>query len=115
MTDLDELSGNQAADGTAAAVPPSAKLLLRVVYIMGIVLMLLFVALVGGIIWKSARKVEPAVNAAAPVIELGLRAGQAVKSMSLDGDRLAVDAGSEIIIVDVKKNVVSARISTVPK
>lgn len=114
MTDMDDLPQG-AVTGEAGPMPPSAKLLLRVVYIMGIVLMLLFVALVGGIIYKSAKKPDPAVAVAPPVIDLGLAAGQTVKSMSLDGDRLAVDVGSEIVIVDLKKNAVSARIPVAAK
>ena len=111
MDDLPQ--GNSTAD--AAPMPPSAKLLLRVVYIMGIILMLLFVALVGGIIYKSTKKADPAVAVTPPVIDLGLAAGQTVKAMSLDGDRLAVDLGTEIVIVDLKKNAVSARIPVAPK
>jgi hypothetical protein len=42
-----------------AVAPPSARLLLSVVYIMGIILVLLFLTLVGGIIWKSACKADP--------------------------------------------------------
>ncbi len=111
MDDLPQ--GASTAD--AGALPPSAKLLLRVVYIMGIVLMLLFVVLVGGIIYKSTKKPDPSIAVAPPVIDLGLTAGQAMKSMSLDGDRLAVDLGTEIVIVDLKKNTVSARIPLGPK
>lgn len=93
------------------AVPPSAKLMLRVVYIMGIILVLLFMALIGGIIWKATHKVE--VRAApAAIVELGLAAGTTIQSMDLDGDRLAINTGAEIIIVDVRKNLVVSRITT---
>ena len=112
MTDPENPTLEPAA---AADVPPTARLMLRIVYIMGVVLVLLFLALVGGIIWKSAQK--PARDAAeAPHgIDLGLASGSAVKSMALDGDRLAVDTGTEIIVVDLRKNAVLARIATIPK
>ena len=111
MTDMDELP--QIESGPVA-VPPSAKLMLRVVYIMGIVLVLLFMVLVGAIIWKATHKAE--VKAVPPAqIDLGLPAGTAVQSMALDGDRLAINTGAEIIIVDVRKNEVISRIATISK
>ena len=48
-------------------------------------------------------------------IDLGLPAGTAVQSMALDGDRLAINTGAEIIIVDVRKNEVISRIATISK
>ena len=93
------------------AVPPSAKLMLRVVYIMGIVLVLLFMVLVGAIVWKATHKAEVKLPPPAE-IGLGLAAGTSVQSMALDGDRLAINTGSEIIIVDIRKNTVISRIAT---
>lgn len=102
-------------DQTMPVAPPaSAKLLLRVVYIMGIILVLLFLTLIGGIIWKSMNKAEPAVPVAA-LLDLALPAGTSVQAMELDGDRLAVNTGTEIIIVDIRKNVILSRIATIPK
>jgi hypothetical protein len=92
--------------------PASARLLLRVVYIMGVILVLLFLTLVTGIIWKATRKAEPVTPPAAARLELGLAPGAAVRTMELDGDRLAVDTGTEIIIVDIRKNVILSRIAT---
>jgi hypothetical protein len=110
MTDTDELLQQ---DQTVTYAPSaSARLLLRVVYIMGIILALLFVALVGGIIWKSTKKTESTSLAGPAVVELGLPAGTAVQSMQLDGDRLAISTGAEIIIVDIRKNAIISRIAT---
>jgi hypothetical protein len=111
MTDMDELSQGESSQ---VAVPQSAKLMLRVVYIMGIVLVLLFMALIGGIIWKATHKVE--VRASSPaLVELGLAPGTSVLSMDLDGDRVAINTGPEIIIVDIRKNAVVSRIATISK
>lgn len=107
-----ELPQDQAAP---SGPPASAKLLLRVVYIMGIILVLLFLLLIGGIIWKAAHRAPPAVGVAAPVTDLGLAPGTTVQSMQLDGDRLAINTGTEIIIVDFRKNVIISRITTIAK
>jgi hypothetical protein len=108
MIDTDELPQQ---DQTVTYAPPaSAKLLLRVVYIMGIILALLFVALVGGIIWKSTKKAESTGSTGPALVELGLPAGTAVQSMQLDGERLAISTGAEIIIVDIRKNAIVSKI-----
>ncbi len=104
----DSLEPNPSAPST---LPPSAKLLLRAVYIMGIVLVLLFLGLAGGIIWKSTRKAGPRTEAP-QLLDLALPGGTQVQSMVLDGDRLAVNAGTEIIVVDIRKNAVISRIAT---
>lgn len=90
------------------------KLLKRIVYIMGVILLLLFVALIAGIIWK-ARHRQPEAAPGPQVLDLGLPAGVAVKQMTLDGDRLALDIGSEVLVVDTRRNVVIQRILLAPK
>ena len=92
-------------------VPPSARMLLRAVYIMGIILVLLFLTLVGGIIWKSTRKGEPKPDLPPAVIALGLPAGTEVRSTEVDGDRLVITAADEVIVIDLRKNAVVSRIS----
>lgn len=110
MTETAEL---QNAEQVATELPASAKTLLRVVYIMGVILMLLFLLLVGGIIWKAMnRPPAPATGAPGPVVDLGLPAGTVIQSMVLDGDRLVLSAGSEVIVVDLRKNVILSRIRT---
>ena len=112
MTQSDDLAEQ---DGTGASgVPPSARLLLRVVYIMGIILVLLFLTLVGGIIWKSTRKAVPKVDAAPPVIGLGLPDGTDIRSAEIDGDRLVINTGREVIVLDVRKNTILTRVTTTP-
>ena len=112
MTQSDDL---RVQDGTAeAGVPPSARLLLRVVYIMGIILVLLFLTLVGGIIWKSSRKAEPKADIAPPVVGLSLPQGTDIRSAEIDGDRLVINTGREVIVLDVRKNVILTRVTASP-
>lgn len=99
------------------AVPPSAKRMLRVVYIMGVILVLLFLTLVATIIWKVANR--PAVPPVPPVpqpsaLSLGLPQGTDLRDAQLDGDRLIINTGREIIVIDLRKNAITARISASP-
>jgi hypothetical protein len=82
---------------------------------MGIILVLLFLLLIGGIIWKAVKKSDAPSPPAAAALDLGLSAGASVQAMELDGDRLAINTGSEIIVVDIRKNVILSRIATIPK
>ncbi len=84
------------------------KGLLRVVYIMGIVLVLLFFALVAGIIYKSRNKV---VAADLPsVVDLGLPSGTLAKEAVLTGDRLTINTGSDVIIIEMSSRKVLLRL-----
>lgn len=79
---------------------------------MGIILVLLFLLLIGGIIWKAMNKSPAPVNAAAPTTDLGLPSGTSVQSLQLDGDRLVLNVGTEVIVIDIRKNVIVSRIRT---
>ena len=112
MSESDEF---QMQDGAAAAgVPPAARRLLRAVYIMGIILVLLFLALVGGIIWKSTRKAEPKPDVPPAAISLGLPQGGEIRDAQVDGDRLVLNTGSEVIVIDLRKQAIVSRISANP-
>ena len=112
MNEPDEL---QLQDGPqAAGVPPSARLLLRVVYIMGIILVLLFLTLVGGIIWKSARKADPKPIAPPADAEPRPAAGSDIRTAEIDGDRLVLNTGREVIVIDLRKNAIVSRIAAGP-
>ena len=108
---MSETADLQQDNDTSAAVPPSARMLLRVVYIMGIVLVLLFLTLVGGIIWKSTRKADPKTVAPPATLNLGLASGTVVQPAQIDGDRLVITTSTEIIVVDIRKNAVISRIA----
>ena len=81
---------------------------------MGIALVLLFLLLIAGIVWKTANR-GAAPPPAAQVLDLGLPAGTAVRAMDLDGDRLAVDTGAEIVVIDLRRNAVVSRIGIAAK
>ena len=81
---------------------------------MGGLLVLMLVGLIGGIIWKATHRSE-APPPAAQLLDLGLAAGTQVQNLQLDGDRLAIHAGQEIIVVDIRKNAVLSRITIGPK
>lgn len=95
-------------------VPPSAKRMLRVVYIMGVILVLLFLTLVGTIIWKAANR--PAVPPVLPpsALSLGLPPGTDLRDAQVSGDRLVINTGREIIVIDLRKNTITSRISASP-
>jgi hypothetical protein len=108
MNESDPLQTGEAA---SMELPPSARRMLRVVYIMGIVLVLPFVA---AIIWKANHKAPPKPEPPPQNLYLGLPPGAAITSASLDGDRLVITTAHEVIVVDVKKNVIISRIAAAP-
>ncbi len=93
---------------------PGLKFLETAVYIMGGLLVLMLVGLIGGIIWKVSHRSEPPPPET-KLLDLGLAAGSAIQSMQLDGDRLALNTGAEIIIIDIRKNAVISRVTITPK
>src|SRR5215218_6060951 len=82
------------------APQPGLKFLEWAVYIMGGLLVLMLVVLIGAIAWRAARRAE-APPEAPKTIEV--QTPGAVTDLALDGDRLAIQAGREIIVVDTRK------------
>ena len=111
MSESDPL---QAGEAAPMELPPSARRMLRVVYIMGVILVLLFLALVATIIWKANRKPVPPPVPQVQTLGIGLPQGADIRSACLDGDRLVVTTATEVIVVDVKKNAVVSRVSAGP-
>jgi len=103
-------NANEAAPG----VPPTARLLLRIVYIMGIILVLLFLTLIGGIIYKSTQKSVPKPVPPAAALNLSLPEGTDIRSAEVDGDRLVLNTGREVIVIDIRKNAIISRIAAGP-
>jgi hypothetical protein len=97
--------------GEAPIHPGPSKGLLFLVKAMGIVLVLLFLALIGGIIWKATNKAPPPAVADV-VMDLGFDPS-AVRLMELNGNILALATDKEIVVVDVVKRRVLLR-STKP-
>lgn len=85
----------------AGETPPVNKFLLRLVTWLGVILLLLFFALVGGIIYKSANKPKPSQNPADVLLGIGLPPNEKFESVVLSGDRLTVNTGSQIYVIDV--------------
>ena len=111
MSESDPL---QAGDATSTELPPATRRLLRLVYIMGVVLVLLFVALIVGIIWKANHKAPPKPEPPPQTLNLGLPANADIRTTALDGDRLVINTGREVIVVDVRKNAIMSRIAAGP-
>jgi hypothetical protein len=92
-------------------VPEAAapRFLLAAVYIMGGLLVLMFLAIIAGIVWKVLDRAG-APPAAPKVIGAGLAPGTAIESVSLSGDTVAIRAGDEIVVIDIKKGSVTGRV-----
>ena len=89
---------------------PGLRFLEYAVYTMGGLLVLMFLGLIFGIIWKVTHKAPPIVPAAQQ-LSLDLAQGTDVKSVQVDGDHLVITTGAEIIVVDFRLNAVLSRIS----
>jgi hypothetical protein len=93
--------------------PPAgpSRALLYTVYIMGVVLVLLFLSVIGGLFWKMksrANAVPPSVS-----VDLGLSQSQ-VRQMIFDGNRLAVTTDNELVVIDVSSRSVILRTPVKP-
>ena len=110
------MSDNTSGEGTGPAIEvkqPGLKFLEAAVYIMGGLLVLMVIGLIGGIIWKATRKapVEPIVPA---LVEIEAGAGTRITQTMINGDRaiiqLTQNGADELVVVDVKKGAILARI-----
>ena len=93
----------------AVETPPVNKFLLRLVIWLGVVLLLLFFALVGGIIYKSVQKRETQAAPLDAALALGLAADETIESAVLTGDRLTVKTGSNVYVIEVSTRRLSAQ------
>jgi hypothetical protein len=85
---------------------PSASLL-RLVKIMGVVLVLLFLGLIGGIIWKATHKAPPPPETDV-MISLGIDPAS-IRLMALDGNSLAITTDKQLLVIDLAKRKVVLR------
>ena len=85
----------------AVETPPVNKFLLRLVIWLGVVLLLLFFALVAGIIYKSVQKNERSAAPADVLLGVGLPPDEKFTSAVLTGDKLTVNTGSTVYVIDV--------------
>ncbi len=91
--------------------PPSNRSLLRLVYGLGIVLVLLLFAVIGGIVYKINKRDAPPPPAGS--VNLGLPPQAEIRDAQLAGDRLTINTGSEVIIVEVSTQRVLLRVRAV--
>ena len=85
----------------AAETPPVNKILIRLVAWLGVLLLLLFVALVAGIIYKATNKQAPSQNPADVMLGVGLPPDEKFQSVVLTGDKLTINTGSLVYVIDV--------------
>ncbi|MGE0213421.1 MAG: DUF6476 family protein [Parvibaculaceae bacterium] len=104
-----------------AAVPPDARnvrILKRVVYILGILIVVGTLALIGGIVWKAGQLASVRAPQGFGEASLPVPKGAVVRHMAFDGDRLAVtveaEGMSEILLIDPRQGSLAGRIRLVP-
>jgi hypothetical protein len=92
---------------TEAVHPGPPPGLVRLVKVLGVIMILLFLALVGGIIWKSRQPATQPVMQDV-VMELGLDPA-AIKHMELSGNVLALSTDQELVVIDVRARKITLR------
>jgi hypothetical protein len=90
------------------AAPPVNRFLVFAVYFMGAALVLLFLGLIGGIIYKIKNRV--ALPSGTGLVELGLPAATQVREAILTGDKLTINTGTEVFIVEVSSRKILLRV-----
>ena len=80
----------------------------KLVYIMGIILLLLFFGLVGGIIYKASHRTL--VSLETQVLNVGLSPGGQFKEAVLTGDKLTINTGTVVYVIDVPSHRVILRV-----
>jgi hypothetical protein len=86
------------------------KWLRKLVYIMGIILLLLFFGLVAGIIYKANHRVV-AVKPETQVLEVGLSPDEKFTNVLLTGDKLTINAGKVVYVIDVPTHRIILRVN----
>jgi hypothetical protein len=80
--------------------------LLRLVKVLGAIMVLLFLVLIAGIIWKATNRAVPVET---PVtIDLGIDPAS-IRHLALDGGQLAITTDKEVLVIDVKTRKVLLR------
>jgi hypothetical protein len=91
-----------------ANAPP--KWLRKLVYIMGIILLLLFFALVAGIIYKAKNK-PPVVVTETQELGVGLPPDEKFVGAVTNGERLTITTGRTVYVIDVASKRVVLRVN----
>lgn len=85
----------------AAEVPPVNKFLIRLVAWLGVLLLLLLAALIAGIIYKASHKAQAPATIADVYLGVGLPPDAKFESAVLTGDRLTLNTGTLVYVIDV--------------
>jgi len=84
------------------------------VYIMGGLLVIMLVALLGGIAWKATHRAGPEELPKASLVEIATPAGATISDVTLDGNTMAVHvvsgANHEVVVIDTKKGAIISRV-----
>jgi hypothetical protein len=99
------MASDSTGEGPVHPAPPKGLLLL--VKTLGVILVLLFLGLFAGIIWKATHKAPPP-PVADVMMDLGIDPA-AVRHMELDGNTLALTTDKDIVVIDVAKRKVLLR------
>lgn len=113
------MTDNQQPDMGDTPPQPGLRFLEWTVYIMGGLLVIMLVALLGGIAWKATRGKAPEEPPKASLVEIGVPAGATIGAVTLDGNTMAVQVTvggtQEVVVVDTKKGVVISRVRLKPE
>jgi hypothetical protein len=88
--------------------PPVNRFLVWAVYFMGAILVLLFIGLIIGIIYKI--KNRAVVPEGTGEVELGLPNGTLAREATVMGDKLTINAGNEVFVIDISSRKVLLRV-----
>ncbi len=88
--------------------PPVNRFLVWAVYFMGAILVLLFIGLIIGIIYKI--KNRAVVPEGTGEVELGLPNGALAREATVTGDKLTINAGNEVFVIDISSRKVLLRV-----
>jgi len=97
---------NQSSEVNEA--PPVNRFLVWAVYFMGAILLLLFIGLIAGIIYKIKTRVS--LPTGTTQIELGLPAGAQARDASVVGDKLIINTGGEVFVIDISSRQILLRV-----
>ena len=98
---------------------PGLRFLEMTVYIMGGLLVIMLVALLGGIAWKATHRAGPEEPPKASLVEIATPAGATISDVTLDGNTMAVHvvsgANHEVVVIDTKKGAIISRVRLKPE
>jgi hypothetical protein len=90
------------------AAPPVNRFLMAAVYGMAVLLVLMFLGVIGGIIYKFKQRSATPPNSG--LVSLGLPPESAIREALLTGDKLTLNTGAEVFIIEVSTGRVLLRV-----